>query len=390
MCTFPSFWYATSADAAVGTRELMHTNSMDMVEQKRFPSPRERELMYNVNAMESEWTKEDAQYEYLCNSDSKQLNPNSLTQDYDQLFVSGDDIFNSHQVLNCKRDIEREGRIINKEDVDILTTKKLSHNANERQRRRKLNVLYSKLRSLLPATSPAITKKKLSIPAVVCRVLKYIPQLRKQIEDLSRQREELLAITRISEETSYAHAEPPKVIIQSDLKSQYPHRHEFPNVTIVAAESELLVTLYTDKTGLLFSSLLLLLEEESLDLLNASTFVSADKVWHTLQLKPTYIINSQGVAGNRSNSQGPVGDLLWRCNAGPKGPQGAGLEFVERKGRTAIGRRNDGQPWWIRGDENLRGRWIKERWFEEQHVQQEAESSENDERANLYYCKLAP
>lgn len=66
--------------------------------------------------------------------------------------------------------------------------RKLSHNAYERDRRKQLNELYSSLRSLLP---DADHTKKLSIPTTVSRVLKYIPELQKQVDSLERRKKEL-------------------------------------------------------------------------------------------------------------------------------------------------------------------------------------------------------
>ncbi|KQK11592.1 protein IRON-RELATED TRANSCRIPTION FACTOR 2 [Brachypodium distachyon] len=66
--------------------------------------------------------------------------------------------------------------------------RKMSHNAYERDRRKQLNELYSSLRSLLP---DADHTKKLSIPITVSRVLKYIPELQKEVDGLERKKEEL-------------------------------------------------------------------------------------------------------------------------------------------------------------------------------------------------------
>ncbi|CAO2181715.1 unnamed protein product [Urochloa humidicola] len=65
--------------------------------------------------------------------------------------------------------------------------RKLSHNAYERDRRKQLNELYSSLRSLLPDADHT----KLSIPTTVSRVLKYIPELQKQVDNLERRKKEL-------------------------------------------------------------------------------------------------------------------------------------------------------------------------------------------------------
>ncbi|XP_057809252.1 transcription factor bHLH160 isoform X2 [Salvia miltiorrhiza] len=60
--------------------------------------------------------------------------------------------------------------------------KKLDHNAKERIRRMKLNASYLALRALLPDSTRS--KKKWSAPAIVDRVVKYIPELEKEIEIL--------------------------------------------------------------------------------------------------------------------------------------------------------------------------------------------------------------
>ncbi|XP_048496544.1 transcription factor bHLH101-like [Beta vulgaris subsp. vulgaris] len=71
----------------------------------------------------------------------------------------------------------------------ILLSKKINHNASERVRRKKISNLYSSLRNLLPESDQ---KKKLSIPGTVVRVVEYIPELQKEVDDLTRKRNELL------------------------------------------------------------------------------------------------------------------------------------------------------------------------------------------------------
>ncbi|XP_062110163.1 transcription factor ORG3-like [Humulus lupulus] len=73
---------------------------------------------------------------------------------------------------------------------DLRMVKKLNHNASERDRRKKINDLYSSLRALLPVSDQT---KKLSIPATVSRVVKYVPLLQEEMEELVRKREELLS-----------------------------------------------------------------------------------------------------------------------------------------------------------------------------------------------------
>ncbi|PIN00173.1 hypothetical protein CDL12_27326 [Handroanthus impetiginosus] len=68
--------------------------------------------------------------------------------------------------------------------------KKINHNANERDRRKRINSLYSALRSLLPAHEDP--SRKLSIPATVSRVVKYIPELQNEVEGLLQKKENLI------------------------------------------------------------------------------------------------------------------------------------------------------------------------------------------------------
>ncbi|KAL4203690.1 hypothetical protein AMTRI_Chr01g129230 [Amborella trichopoda] len=67
---------------------------------------------------------------------------------------------------------------------------KLTHNANERDRRTKLNSLYSSLRSLLPESEQG---KRMSIPTTFTLVLKYLPELQKEVDSLIQRREKILA-----------------------------------------------------------------------------------------------------------------------------------------------------------------------------------------------------
>ncbi|GMI92359.1 basic helix-loop-helix 38, OBP3-RESPONSIVE GENE 3 [Hibiscus trionum] len=80
-------------------------------------------------------------------------------------------------------------------NLDVRMVKKLNHNASERDRRKKINSMYSSLRSLLPEADQT---KKLSFPATVSHALKYIPELQEQVERLVRKKEELML--RVSEQ----------------------------------------------------------------------------------------------------------------------------------------------------------------------------------------------
>ncbi|KAL0335222.1 UNVERIFIED_CONTAM: Transcription factor [Sesamum radiatum] len=71
-----------------------------------------------------------------------------------------------------------------------IANKKLDHNAKERIRRMKLNASYLALRSLLPDSRRS--KKRWSAPAIVERVLKYIPELENEVEALRSKKDDIV------------------------------------------------------------------------------------------------------------------------------------------------------------------------------------------------------
>ncbi|PWA65870.1 Achaete-scute transcription factor-related protein [Artemisia annua] len=82
----------------------------------------------------------------------------------------------------------------------MKVSKKLNHNASERDRRKRVNDLYAYLRSLLPIS--ADQKKKVSIPGTVSRALEYIPEPQKEVETLIRKKEKLSSYSTSSASTS--------------------------------------------------------------------------------------------------------------------------------------------------------------------------------------------
>lgn len=172
-------------------------------------------------------------------------------------------------------------------------TKKALHNARERDRRKTLKVLYSQLSSLLPNLNP---KKKLSIPNTVSRVLKYIPELLNKIEKLKRKRAKLIAATKQSiRASSLVGSKSARITGAEGLIEFMRSRPLLANtgspdhliVTVDAAfgSSEMIVTICNRRFGIFFSTLLVFLGKEGLDVLNASTFINQDTVYHYLHLQ---------------------------------------------------------------------------------------------------------
>ncbi|XP_020081245.1 transcription factor bHLH100-like isoform X1 [Ananas comosus] len=149
--------------------------------------------------------------------------------------------------------------------------KKLSHNAYERDRRKKLNSFYSSLRTLLPESDR--TQKKMSIPSTVSRIVKYIPELQSQVARLSRRKEEVLAEIAKRKEGS-----PTKEGIEFLI-----------NVSATCLNSEEVmvhITVLNKNISLPLSKFLKVLEGEGLQLMNASTLTSfGDKTFYNLHFQ---------------------------------------------------------------------------------------------------------
>ncbi|XVE60981.1 hypothetical protein DITRI_Ditri06bG0004200 [Diplodiscus trichospermus] len=141
--------------------------------------------------------------------------------------------------------------------------KKLNHNASERDRRRKVNSLYFSLRSLLPVSEQT---KRLSIPATVSRVLKYIPELQAQVERLVQKKDEILS--RISRQE--------KIVDQQKKRKLDGFKNEPVSISVTrVSESEVVIQISTFQASQTpLSAILLRLEEDGLFLTDASCFES--------------------------------------------------------------------------------------------------------------------
>ncbi|XP_075508038.1 transcription factor ORG2-like [Primulina tabacum] len=156
---------------------------------------------------------------------------------------------------------------IEKGDTDNAA-KKLNHNASERDRRKKINTMYATLRSLLPDEDQP---KKLSIPATISRVLKYIPEVQKQVQKLSQKKEQLLSKISRQQDSffDFSTNEPTKAVhTRSSLSAISAKRSD--NGDILCQFS----TPKGEKGS--FSIALLKLEEEGFLVLNGSCFESYD------------------------------------------------------------------------------------------------------------------
>ncbi|TMW89258.1 hypothetical protein EJD97_017436 [Solanum chilense] len=161
--------------------------------------------------------------------------------------------------------------------------KKLNHNASERNRRKKMNFLYSTLRSLLPPPTNKHQKKKLSFPATVSYVQEYIPELKKEIERLSKTKDLLL-----SKKSNYSLL---KIDDNNNRKLIIGGTSCNSSTTSICASqlsnAQVLVQISTtQENNFPISQVFASLEEDGLILLNASTFKSfGDKIFHSLHFQ---------------------------------------------------------------------------------------------------------
>ncbi|ESQ40324.1 hypothetical protein EUTSA_v10014371mg [Eutrema salsugineum] len=164
------------------------------------------------------------------------------------------------------------------EDRGTVFEKKLNHNASERDRRRKLNALYSSLRALLP---PSDQKRKLSIPMTVSGVVKYIPEQKQELQRLSRRKEELLK--RISRKTATLNHQQEQLGNRAKMDSIDSSSQTFAANWIT--DTEIAVQIATSKWASI-SDMLLRLEQNGLDVISVSSSVSSTaRIFYTLHLQ---------------------------------------------------------------------------------------------------------
>ncbi|ONK67496.1 uncharacterized protein A4U43_C05F650 [Asparagus officinalis] len=150
--------------------------------------------------------------------------------------------------------------------------KRSIHNEYERDRRKKLNSLYSTLRNLLPETDES---KKLSIPCTIARVLKYIPELQKNIKRMAGKKEEILLS--MSKRQNF--------VIEPTISAKCLNKKEVIMQICIKNRSEMIP----------LSNIVKILEGEGLELMNASTIANyADGIFYSLHLQAKDIIWMDG------------------------------------------------------------------------------------------------
>ncbi|PQP95658.1 hypothetical protein Pyn_22371 [Prunus yedoensis var. nudiflora] len=168
---------------------------------------------------------------------------------------------------------------------DLTVVKKLNHNASVRDRRKKINTLYSTLRSLLPASDQM---KKLSNPAAISRAVKCIPELQQQVKGLIQKKEELLSRLRR---------------LQRQGDPMYNEKKSRSTALSSLSASAIAVSWLNDREVVLqissyvvqkspLSQIVVDLEDDGLLLLNASSFESFEgRLFYSLHLQVQELTN---------------------------------------------------------------------------------------------------
>ncbi|KAK4485519.1 hypothetical protein RD792_008161 [Penstemon davidsonii] len=199
----------------------------------------------------------------------------------EKIQTSGDSIGDLHSPNSSKNGgfASSFDELVDDEGNPKNVVKKLNHNASERDRRKRINTLYFTLRSLLPQEDQS---GKLSIPATVSKVLKYIPEQQKEIDRLNLKKERLIMSKISSQEET----------LTTNLRKK---RRIEPNQSTLSALS---VTQISDEEIIIqssiskvekansFSEALLSLEQERLFVKSASCFDSCEgRVFYNLHLQ---------------------------------------------------------------------------------------------------------
>jgi len=163
------------------------------------------------------------------------------------------------------------------------TQKRWNHNMIEKQRRKDMKTLFSRLRSLLPEEN---LRGKRAESDQVLGAVNYICHLQQKIEKLSRERERMKADFDRKEQVSFV-----GVQFSSDEKffGKRPglqgSEGKFPTVKINSVRSGVKISLNAFEDQIVYSNLLLALEAFGLEVVNATSSSINNTVFHTIHNK---------------------------------------------------------------------------------------------------------
>ncbi|XP_002963431.2 transcription factor bHLH95 [Selaginella moellendorffii] len=141
----------------------------------------------------------------------------------------------------------------------VVGSKRESHVLGERERRKEMNQLFARMEAVLPEPPPKMTK-----PALVDEVLKYIQELQVELEDLSEKR---------------------KAAQKAAQMRRALHPTPAPNVAVTMCGSSALVTVISKRQQDLFSKILHLVTRFQVELVGASVSTASSSMFHHIHIK---------------------------------------------------------------------------------------------------------
>jgi len=161
-----------------------------------------------------------------------------------------------------------------------VTADKRNHKMIERQRRKEMKVLFSRLRSLLPDEN---LQGKPTAPDQVLEAVNYVRRLQRKIEDLSAESKKMKANSDKIAKVSFDGSRFSKFCSRS--RPVGGSVREFPTLKINCDGSGVQVWTNTFEHEIVYSDLLLALEEGGLEVVSAASSAINNRVYHTIHAK---------------------------------------------------------------------------------------------------------
>lgn len=184
--------------------------------------------------------------------------------------------------LICNSSHPNDGRVWNKLPGSVSADKK-NRIMIERQRRKDMNELFATLSSLLPDEN---LRGKRAVSDQVQEAVNYVRHLQQKVEDLSTEREKMKAN---SDENAKVSLEGVRLSSNEKIciKAQPigGSDREFPTVKIKSMGSTLQVCTNTFEHQIVFSDLLLAIEEGGLEVVSAASSAINNRIFHTIHTK---------------------------------------------------------------------------------------------------------
>lgn len=156
-----------------------------------------------------------------------------------------------------------------------VTEDKRNHKMIERQRRKEMKVLFSRLRSLLPEEN---LRGKRTAAEQVLETVNYVCHLQQQVKELSAQREKMKVNSEKDAKVSFEN-------FCNKTVSFGGSDQEYPAVKINSVGSGVQIWTNILERDIVYSDILLALEEDGLQVVSAASSAINNRVYHTIHAK---------------------------------------------------------------------------------------------------------